>query len=294
MDLITTIAATSTVVAIFATMPQLRGLKLLETIDVYGPLTVTEIARITGQDKSWVSRIVRACEADGWVVRDGGRIAMGPRAALLGASSTAAEVIRSAQPLVEAVAGITGLVAQAYALIGTRATVIAAAGGGSQMPSAGIGMATSLLATAAGQVIAAQLDDQQLQRLVPDGPFPDALVELLTNPGFLAFATGRFVSVADSEPSIPDDREQLMRRLEHVREHGVAIDRGDLHPQIGCIAVPWVGVTVPAALACVGSPAEISAAEQRARTVLEAAAAPGATREDVVAAAAARHYSVAP
>ena len=79
-----------------------------------------------------------------------------------------------------------------------------------------------------------------------------------------------------------------------MREQGVAIDHGDLHPQIGCIAVPWVGATVTAALTCMGTPAEIAASAERTRAVLQAAAAPAATREDVVAAAAARHYSVAP
>lgn len=275
-------------------MPSLRGLKLLETIDVQGPLTVTEIARLTGQDKSWVSRIVSACEVDGWVVRDSGRIAMGPRAALLAYSSTAAEVIRSGHPLVEAVAGVTGLMAQAYALVGTRATVVAAAGGG-QLPSVGVGMSTSLVTTAAGQVIAAQLDPKRLERLLPEEPFPDALAELLTNPGYVAFAAGRFVSVTDFKPSVPGDRRQLMLRLEQVREQGVAIDRGDLHPQIGCIAVPWVGANGSAALACMGTPAEITATAERTCAVLQAAAAPAATREDVVAAAATtRHYSVAP
>ena len=274
-------------------MPTLRGLKLLETIDVYGPLTVTEIARITEQDKSWVSRIVRACESDGWVVRESGRIALGPRSALLAHSSAAAEVIRSAQPLMEAVAGVTGLMAQTYTLVGTRAIVVAAAGG-SPLHSAGIGMSTSLVATAAGQVVAAQLDAETLERLLPEEPFPDPLVELLTNPGYKAFAAGRFVSVADFEPSVPTDRAQLLRRLEQVREQGVAIDSGDLHPQIGCIAVPWLGATVIASLICMGTPAEIAASAARTRAVLQAAAAPGATREDVVTAAATRHYSVAP
>ncbi len=83
-------------------MPTLRGLKLLETIDVYGPLTVTEIANVTGLDKSWVSRIVTACEPDGWIVRENGRVTLGPRAALLAHSSAAGELIRRAQPLVEA------------------------------------------------------------------------------------------------------------------------------------------------------------------------------------------------
>lgn len=279
-------------------MPTLRGLKLLETIDLHGPLTVTEIARITGQDKSWVSRIVAACEPDGWIVRDKGRIAIGPRAALLAHSSAAGDLIRTAQPLVEAVAGVTGLMAQAYALVGSRATVVAAAGGRGQFISVGVGMSTSLIATAAGQAIAAQLEATELERALPQEPFPDPLEELLTNPGYLAFASGRFASssaVANAAPSVPRDGTELRRRLEQVRELGFALDRGDLHPQIGCIAVPWSGANSLASLACMGTPVEITANAEQACQVLRAAAAPSATREDVVAAAAmAHHYSVAP
>ena len=57
----------------------IRGLALLETIDLYGPITVTELAQRTGVDKSTVSRTLAACEPDGWVVRTEGRVALGPR-----------------------------------------------------------------------------------------------------------------------------------------------------------------------------------------------------------------------
>lgn len=279
-------------------MPSLRGLKLLEMIDVYGPLTVTEIAQVTGVDKSWVSRIVSACEPDGWVIRENGRIALGPRSALLAQSTPADELIRRSQPLVEAIAGVTGLLAQAYGLVGSHATVLAAAGSGLPSVSLGVNMSTSLVATAAGQVIAAQLEAAKLERVLPQEPFPDPLGELAANPGYVAFAAGRFapaMAVAHSAPSVPRDREQLRRRLEQVRADGFAIDAGDLHPQIACIAVPWPGTTVTAAFVCMGTPAEITGSVERTRAVLEAAAAPAATREVVVAAAATtRHYSVAP
>ena len=279
-------------------MPSLRGLKLLETIDVYGPMTVTEIAQVTGVDKSWVSRVVTACEPDGWLVRENGRIALGPRAALLAQSTPADELIRRSQPLVAAIAGVTGLLAQAYGLVGSRATVLAAAGSGLPSASLGVNMSTSLVATAAGQVIAAQLEPAKLERLLPREPFPDPLGELVSNPGYVAFAAGRFApatTVTTSAPSVPGDRAQLYRRLEQVREDGFAMDAGDLHPQIACIAVAWPGTTVTAAFVCMGTPAEIMASTARTRAVLEAAASPTATREAVVAAAATTpHYSVAP
>jgi DNA-binding IclR family transcriptional regulator len=273
----------------------MKGLELLETIDVHGAVTVTELARLTGHDKSTVSRMLSACEPDGWIVRQHGRVMLGPRAALLAYGSGAGQQIRAAQPLVEALAGVTGLTAQAYALVGTGATVIAAAGGSNPV---GVGMNTSLVATAAGQAILTQLDEQQIERLLPAEPFPNPLTELLRNPGYVAFASGRFASmgvVADLPGAVPTDRAQLFARVETVRAEGVAIDHGDLHPSIGCIAVPWPGGGDCAALTCMGTPAEITATAGLARVVLEAAAQPAATREDVVAAAAAaRHYSVAP
>lgn len=279
-------------------MPNLRGLQVLETLDVHGPLTITEIARLIGRDKSWVSRIVSACEPDGWIVREHGRVTLGPRTALLAHRSPAADLIRRAQPLVEALAGITGLTAQAYGLVGRHATVLAAAGGSTPLSSLGVGMSTSLVATAAGQVIAAQLEPEQLDRLLPPEPYPDPLVELLANPGYMAFATGRFAAVkpADGNRSrVPGNRRELDEALAEVNESGMALDEGNVHPQIACVAVPWPGSGDVAALTCMGSPAEIAASVALARTVLDAAAVPGATREDIVSAAAgARHYSVAP
>lgn len=275
-------------------MPNTRGLELLETLDLHGPLTITEIAGIMGHDKSWVSRIATACESEGWVVREHGRVALGPRSALLAHGSAAGELIRRAQPLVEAIAGVTGLTAQAYGLVGRHATVLAAAGGRPPLSSVGVGMSTSLVATAAGQVIAAQLDPATLERLLPADPFPDPLAELLANPGYRAFSSGRFATLPGltrAGPAVPRDRGELHAALAAVRAHGAAIDAGDLHPQIGCIAVPWHGSGDVAALTCMGSPAEIMASAGLARPVLEAAAAPAATREEIVSAAA---YSLAP
>lgn len=275
----------------------MKGLDLLETIDAHAPVTVTELARLTGHDKSTVSRMLRACEPGGWIVREHGRVTLGPRAALLAYRTAAGEQIRRAQPLVEALAGVTGLTAQAYALVGTRATVIAAAGAVNPLGAVGVGMSTSLFGTAAGQVILGQLDEAALERVLPPEPFPNPLVELLRNPGYVAFASGRFATTrvaADVPPAVPRSLAELATRLELVRAQGFAIDHGDLHPAIGCLAVPWPGAGDAAALTCMGTPAEIVASAGLARTVLEAAAAPAATREHVVAAAAVRHYSVAP
>lgn len=267
----------------------MRGLQLLETIDVHGSLTVTELARLTGMDKSAVSRMVSACEPDGWVVRDNGRISMGPRAALLGHSSPSAEFVRQSARVVETVAGVTGMQSQAYALVGSRVIIVASAGAGYGVP-VGLGTSAPLFATAAGIVIAAQLSEAELDRLLPPDPFPDAIADMLRNPGFAAFASAAFSQDqrrAAHPEAIPANRHELNELLSRVRTTGVGYDHGDLHPELGCIAVAWQRPGINASLTCMASPAEIEQQETLALAALRAAAGPGATRENVVAAAAA-------
>jgi DNA-binding IclR family transcriptional regulator len=268
-----------------------RGLELLETIDVYGPLTVTELARLTGADKPSVSRMLSACEPAGWIVRENGRVSLGPRAALLAHFSPGADLIRRAEPLVEAVSGVTGTLVQVYALVGKRAVVVASAGGhgGNRIP-VGLGTSTALVATAGGHVVAAQLDDAELGRLLPPEPYPDPLLELMRTPGFRSFATDTF---GPGRPEMPEPRRlvttrrELEERLEKIRAERIAIDRGDVHPELCCIAVPWPHGVAPAAFVCMGTPDEMDELEPLARAVLPAATAPGARREDVFGAAAA-------
>jgi DNA-binding IclR family transcriptional regulator len=266
----------------------MRGLALLETIELHGPLTVTELARRSGVDKSIVSRTITACEVDGWVVRNAGKVALGPRAALLGHSSAAEEAVRHAEPLVQALAGVTGLMAQAYALMGARAVLIASAGASIQV---GLGTGLPLFATAAGKVIAAQMTDPELDRRLPPEPFPDAAAEVVSLAGFEPLSStlrppSKDSSGAPSEAAARD-RRQLAKQLDAVRRDGSATDAGEIHPSLGCIAVPWPGRPgMPAALACMGSPASLATDEVLVKTVLAAAAAPAATREEIVASAA--------
>src|SRR5580698_4536574 len=86
----------------------LRGLDLIELVGLDGPMTISEIARRTGIDVSIVSRTVAACEPDGWLSRADGRIAAGPRCALLGLASPATHAIRAAEPLVRAISAAVG------------------------------------------------------------------------------------------------------------------------------------------------------------------------------------------
>jgi DNA-binding IclR family transcriptional regulator len=265
----------------------MRGLALLETIDLYGPITITELARRSDVDKSIVSRTITACEIDGWVVRSAGKVALGPRSALLGRSSAAEAAVRHAEPLVQALAGVTGLLAQAYALVGSRAVLIASAG--ASIP-VGLGTGLPLFATAAGKVIAAQMTDSELDRRLPPEPFPDPAAEVASLAGFEPLSSTLLSSSKDSS-SVPfksaRDRRQLAKQLDVVRRDGLATDAGEIHPSLGCIAVPWPGQPdMPAALACMGSPTSLATGEMLVKAVLATAAGPAATREEIVASAA--------
>jgi DNA-binding IclR family transcriptional regulator len=267
----------------------MRGLELLETIDGHGSLTVTELARLTGTDKSVVSRMLSACEPDGWVVRQNGRISLGPRAALLAHSSASAEFVRQALPVVETISGVTGMPSQVYVLVGTRAVIVASAGGSLGI-TVGLGTSAPLFATAAGTVIASQLSEAELNRLLPPEPFPDAIADMIGNPGYAAFTAATFETTprrSVSPDPVARSRGELDRRIGQIRISGAALDHGHIHPELGCVAVPWPRTEVHAALACMGSLAEVEDNEDLALAVLRAAAAPGATRADVVAAAAA-------
>ena len=65
----------------------LRGLDLIEEVGRSGPMTVTELSRRTGIHITIVSRTIKACEPEGWLVRVDGKVLPGPRSALLGLTS---------------------------------------------------------------------------------------------------------------------------------------------------------------------------------------------------------------
>jgi IclR family transcriptional regulator, acetate operon repressor len=264
----------------------MRGLGLLETIDLHGPITITELARLSGIDTSIVSRTVSALERDGWIVRNEAKVELGPRAALLGHSSAAALAVRRAEPLVHAVAGATGLLTQAYGLVGTRAAVLAAAGGRGPSTPVGLGTSVPLFATAAGRIVATQLPSAELDRRLPPEPYPDPGPELASLVGFPSLAGALLEQPGDTlagDSTIATDRGQLDAQLEQIRAAGVAIDSGELHPEMGCMAMPWPRAGIPAAIACMGSPADIVAADTLVRAALAAAISPRATPEEVLA-----------
>lgn len=71
--------------------------------------------------------------------------------------------------------------------------------------------------------------------------------------------------------------------MRELRQEGFARDNGDLHPQVGCLAIAWPQPGLPAALAAMGPRTEIDSGETLVRTVLHTAATVGAEPEDIVA-----------
>lgn len=275
----------------------LNRLAMFEVLDRHGPLTITELAQRAGLDVTVVSRTVSACEPDGWLIRLDGRVALGPRCTLLGHSGPVADVITRAAPLVHAVAGVTGLLTHAYGLVGANAALLAAAAGREPVTApAGLAVQAPLYATAGGRAIAAQLDEDRLDALLPADPFPDAaaiiarmadisaqvLPEQLTPPGP---ATSARAAGLAGRP-LPRNRAELRDQLDDVRRERAAVDAGGFYPAISCLAVPWPQAALPAALTCLGPADALAADHDLVVRALRAAALPGATPNEVVATAA--------
>lgn len=267
----------------------LSRLGMFEVLDAAGPLTISELAHRSGLDPAVVSRTVAACERDGWLIRADGRVAIGPRATLLGHSGPFAKVIARGEPLVHAVAGVTGILAHAYSLVGSSAVLIAMAPGRGPVTPAGLATQASLHATAAGLAIAAQLSPRQLDDLLPTEPYPDAAAVVATMADTVAgpLFTPAPHPVGTAAPQIPRRRADLLARLDAVKKTGFADDPGALDPAIACIAVPWPQPGFPGALACLGSPDAIPATAPLIRQALVLAAQPGSTPQQIITGAAA-------
>ncbi len=267
----------------------LRGLELIEAVGQHGPLTVSELARQTGVDVTIVSRTVSACEPEGWLVKDRGKITVGPRCALLGLTSPVHRLIAGAEPIVQALAGVTGTTVTASGLVGGDVMILASFGNGSAdaMPD-GLLSRTPLHLLAAGRAIAAQLPAERVAALLPAEPLPgpEAVLASLEGAGALPAQLADFGSGAAPAAKLPATRAELEADLDDVRASGFAHDRGAIHPSVRCIAVPWPTAALPASLACTGTPEAVEGASDLIEACLLAAVKPGARGLDVAAAAA--------
>jgi DNA-binding IclR family transcriptional regulator len=268
----------------------LRGLELIEAVGRHGPLTVSELARHTGVDVTIVSRTVSACEPEGWLTKDRGQITVGPRCALLGLASPVNRLIAQAEPIVQAIAGVTGTAVTASGLVGGDVMILASFGnGGADAMPDGLLSRTPLHLLAAGRAIAAQLPSERLAALLPAAPFPGPEGVLASLEGSAALPTflADFTSGDTPAAALPATATELETELEDIRAAGFARDRGAIHPSVRCIAIPWPTAVLPASLACSGTPEAIEGESDLIEACLLAAAKPGARGLDVAAAAAA-------
>jgi DNA-binding IclR family transcriptional regulator len=262
----------------------LSRLAMFEVLDAYGPLTMTELSQRARLDLTVVSRTVAACEPDGWLIRRDGKVELGSRCALLAHGSASAQFMAAAEPLVHAVAGVTGVFTHANGLIGNQVMLIATAPGRGAAIPAGLSSKTSVYVTAGGRAIASQIDPGSLRDFLPAEPFPDSSSVMS---GFDDTASARIFTPPTNDGTnahtLPTNREQLDLELAAISATGFATDHGSLHPAIHCVAIPWRGNAMIASISCVGSAREIADNAELIRSALSAAAAQGADPRDIIA-----------
>jgi DNA-binding IclR family transcriptional regulator len=233
-----------------------RGLELIEELGLYGPMTISDLSRRSGVHVSIVSRTVAALEPEGWLIRVDGKVAAGPRCALLGLISPAGKTVRRAETLVRVMAAVSGVATAASGLIGRDVMILASSSAAASELPEWFSSRVPVYVMAAGRAIAAELPTGRLDTILPGGGFPDAakvlspLAGSAPIPDFLASAG------PGDQPygSIPRSRADLEAEIATIRETGFARGHGELHPAIHCIAAPWPTPELPASLACIGSP----------------------------------------
>jgi DNA-binding IclR family transcriptional regulator len=266
----------------------LRGLEMIEDVSLYGPLTVTELARLSGVHVTIASRTVTACEREGWLSKVDGKVSIGPRSALIGLASPVSQTVRQVEPIVRAIAGICGAATAATGLVGNDVMVLAAAGvTGADLPT-GAASRVPVHVMASGRAIATQLSSQELDGVLPAEPFPAAeqVIESLAGSAAMRAYLDSHEAATPPADAIPRTRAALEATLDLIRTEGFARDHGEVHPLVNCIAAPWPALAVPASLACFASRELIEENRSLIETCLLAATKTGAGAQDVIRAAA--------
>ena len=194
------------------------------------------------------------------------------------------DTIREAEPLVRAVAAVTGLAASVDGLVGSRLMLLTSFGTAGATDLAGALSRVPVYVTAAGRTVAAQLPAERLDAILPADPYPGTEELLATLHQVAPLSTYLAGFHADRDPTavLPRTRAELEAQLDQIRTDGFAYDHGAIHPSIHCIAAPWPTGTLPAAFACFGSREKIEADAELIKATLRAATKPGATAQDVI------------
>lgn len=185
-------------------------------------LGVTQIARELGVSKAVVHRVLQSMVARGLLTQDPDRrtYRLGAAAVAIGARALRDSDLRLvAEPILRALRDDTNETTTLSQYFGTDRAYVA------QFPSpqeikmlVDIGRRFPLHAGSSSKVILSHLDDEHRQAIV------EGALEQVT-------------------PSTVIDRAELSAELEHVREQGYSVSRGERQPGAGAVAAPVFGYT---------------------------------------------------
>jgi len=194
-----------------------RTLAMLEAVIADGGAsTVSALARAIDCPVATAHRQVATLVADGFLIVLGqGRHAAGPRLRALLARVDDKQVIANlAAPLLHRLAAKLGMVAQLGTLENDMVTYRIKTGEGAGALFTRIDMQLEAYCSGIGKVLLAHLPAAEREAYLAGGPFVALTANTITDPAALA------------------------RELDRVAQLGYAEDRGEIDPDLQCIAVP--------------------------------------------------------
>ncbi|RMI27991.1 IclR family transcriptional regulator [Nocardia stercoris] len=204
-----------------------RASLLLDAFDGPGRLNLAQIVRRTGLPRSSAHRMLERLVQLRWLRREGRDYQLGIRLVELGSLAVHQDRLhRAAKPFLHELHRVTGLVVHLAVLDGPDVVFLDKIGGdlSTAIPSR-VGGRRPAHCTAAGKAILASADPRRLD-------------DIVTGP-----------ANAQTRYSITS-RAQLNAQLEKVRTHGIAVEREESTPGVGCLAAP-IGDLGEAAVAAV-------------------------------------------
>lgn len=206
-----------------------NALSVLDVIAAQGPLTLAELSRTTGYDKTSLFRMTYTLEQNGLLAKDSeGRWALGLKLIYLGGVSLARQdANKVARPHLLRFSREMGVSTHLARLAGTRVVTTGIETPTSVLSVTGyVGMSARAHSTAMGRAILANLPAQELKALEQDFKYP-----------------------AYTERSV-QTTEQLDTLLADVREHGYATDINDRYRGFGSLAAPIFDFSGACTAAC--------------------------------------------
>ena len=192
-----------------------RMLDLLECLSS-SPLTVKEISTASGIPLSTAHRLLRPLVARKYVLRHGrGRYLLGMASMELGARTDLDPIITtSTRPIIAELARVCKRTAHLGVFRENLVRYLVRVEAGYLRPPSQEMTELEAYCTGIGKVLLAQLARDQLEEYL---------------------APGDFVPLT---PNTICDAEALRHEVDQVREQGWALDRGEMYPELRCLAIP--------------------------------------------------------